>query len=270
VIWHLSWLKKRRISGLAPLLIWMSVLAFCAVGKAWGSGLPDTVERIKRSIVGVGTVNRLRSPSSVLGGTGFVIGDGRHVLTNAHVLPKKLETKEKEFLAVFVGKGKDIKARTARPLVVDTEHDVAVLALDGGALPAVELGDSSNVREGQAYAFTGFPIGMVLGMYPATHRALIATITPIAIPVNKMEALSAQRIKRLRDPFAVFQLDATAYPGNSGSPLFHPQTGAVVGIVNQVLVKATKENVLAKPSGITYAIPIEHAKRMLDEARIRY
>ena len=36
-------------------------------------------------------------------------------------------------------------------------------------------------------------------------------------------------MKRIRDdPFRVFQLDATAYPGNSGSPVYDPMTGAVI------------------------------------------
>ena len=54
----------------------------------------------------------------------------------------------------------------------------------------------------------------------------------------------------------VFQLDATAYPGNSGSLLYDPETGEVVGIINKLFVKESKEVVLEKPSGITYAIPV--------------
>jgi S1-C subfamily serine protease len=65
----------------------------------------------------------------------------------------------------------------------------------------------------------------------------------------------------------VFQLDATAYPGNSGSPLFDPATGEVVGIVNMVFVKGTKEAALAQPSGITYAIPSQHLLELLRSTR---
>jgi S1-C subfamily serine protease len=64
----------------------------------------------------------------------------------------------------------------------------------------------------------------------------------------------------------VFQLDATAFPGNSGSPLYDPDTGAVVGIINKVFVQETKENLLAKPSGISYAIPIRYALPLLKKA----
>jgi serine protease Do len=67
-----------------------------------------------------------------------------------------------------------------------------------------------------------------------------------------------------RTPFQVFQLDATAYPGNSGSPVFDPETGAVVGIINMVYVKGVKENATSNPSGITYAIPGKYIARLLD------
>ena len=61
----------------------------------------------------------------------------------------------------------------------------------------------------------------------------------------------------------MFQLDATAYPGNSGSPVYDPDTGDVIGVVNMVLVKSTKESVLTQPSGITYAIPSAHVLDVL-------
>ena len=73
-------------------------------------------------------------------------------------------------------------------------------------------------------------------------------------------------IKRLRETFEVYQLDATAYPGNSGSPLYDPSNGQVVGIVSSVFVKSSKEKALSDPSGITYAIPIDIAIRMLKKA----
>ena len=61
----------------------------------------------------------------------------------------------------------------------------------------------------------------------------------------------------------MFQLDATAYPGNSGSPVYDPATGEVIGVVNMVFVKGTKEAALAQPSGITYAIPSRYLIELL-------
>jgi S1-C subfamily serine protease len=70
-------------------------------------------------------------------------------------------------------------------------------------------------------------------------------------------------MRRLRNLFDAFQLDATAYPGNSGSPVYDPRTGRVVGVINSVVVKESKESVLEKPSGISYAIPAEYVKQLL-------
>jgi S1-C subfamily serine protease len=66
--------------------------------------------------------------------------------------------------------------------------------------------------------------------------------------------------------FPVLQLDATAYPGNSGSPIYDPATGDVLGIVNMVFVKGTKEAALSQPSGITYAVPVQHLQALLRKA----
>ena len=103
-------------------------------------------------------------------------------------------------------------------------------------------------------------------MRPVTHRGIVSSITPIAVPQLAASLLNPKLIKRLSRPYDVFQLDATAYPGNSGSPLYDPGSGEVVGIVNRVFVKESKENVLEHPSGITYAIPINHAAALLRAA----
>jgi S1-C subfamily serine protease len=68
----------------------------------------------------------------------------------------------------------------------------------------------------------------------------------------------------MRSRFEAFQLDATAYPGNSGSPVFELSTGTVIGVINSVLVKETRETMLSTPSGITYAIPAEYIRPLLD------
>jgi serine protease Do len=225
--------------------------------------LPDTLERIKPGIVAVGTLQATRQPPAVLLGTGFVVADGRHVITNAHVLPARLDAERQESLAVFSGSGAQGTARRATRILVDEEHDLALLRIGGDPLPALRLASADRVREGQEIAFTGFPIGMVLGMHPATHRGIVSAISPVVLPAHHSGQLDAAQIRRLRTTFDVYQLDATAYPGNSGSPLFDPRTGEVLGIVNLVFVKAGKENILKDPSGIAYAIPVRHARELL-------
>lgn len=151
----------------------------------------------------------------------------------------------------------------ANILAIDQEHDIALLSLLDGQLPVIEIGESQRVREGESYVFTGFPIGQILGLYPVTHRSIISAIPPNVIPAGDTRQLNVNMLKRLQAPYNVFQLDATAYPGNSGSPLYDEHTGKVVGIINKVFVQGTKENALTNPSGITYAIPSEYIKSLL-------
>jgi S1-C subfamily serine protease len=96
-----------------------------------------------------------------------------------------------------------------------------------------------------------------------THKALLSAKTPISVPAASAKQLDAKMIAQMqRSPFSVFQLDATAYPGSSGSPLYDPATGGVVGIINMVYVKGMKENAISNPSGITYAIPSNYIRRL--------
>jgi serine protease Do len=220
----------------------------------------DTIERVKLSVVAIGTYERTRNPAFAFRGTGFAIGDGSWIATNAHVLPPTLDAERRESL-VAVLPGINIttgQARTARVLAVDRSNDLAILAIDGAKIPPLRITEGFRVREGQTLYFTGFPIGAVLGLIPVTHRGMVSALTPISIPTSDSSQLDAQAIRRLSSgASSVMQLDATAYPGNSGSPLYDPDTGGVVGILNSVFVKASRETLLSQPSGIAYALPVQ-------------
>ena len=235
------------------------------------AGLPETVARLKPSLVAVGTVQKSRTPVFRAIGTGFAVGDGSVIATNSHVAPVVTDPGEPELLAVLVrGAGGEFLARAAHKIAADPEHDLALLKIDGPALKAVQLSDASvlAVREGQSVAFSGFPIINVLGHYPATNRAIISAISPIAIPSAFASQLGGAQIKRLaRGSFDIYQIDANSYPGNSGSPLFDADTGEVIGIINMALVTATKEAALSQPSGITYAIPVRYLLDLLQAVR---
>jgi serine protease Do len=246
----------------------VALLVLLSPFAAWSASLPDVIDQIRPSIVGVGTAYPPRQPNRKgeavsYRGTGFVVGNGRQVITNAHVIPEKLDEEHNESLAIFYGRGAKAKAIVARVVRTDKEHDLAVLEIQGVTMPAVQLGDSDAVREGQEIAFTGFPIGMVLGLFPVTHRGIVAAITPMARPAENARTINAAQMRRLRNLFDAFQLDATAYPGNSGSPVYEPDTGRVVGVINSVVVKESKESILEKPSGISYAIPAKYVQQLL-------
>ena len=254
--------------GLLQRLILLPAIGLLLACFDAAADLPGVINQIRPSIVAVGTVHPTRSPRSVFSGTGFIVGGGRHVITNMHVIPKKIEFERKESIAIFSGRGEKAKVHLAELIARDDNHDLALLEIQGKALPALKIGNSERVREGEEYAFTGFPIGMVLGLYPVTHRGIVSAVTPIVIPSTSAKQLSARQIKRMRDPYKVFQLDAIAYPGNSGSPMYDTSTGRVVGVLNSVFVKQSKETILSAPSGISYAIPAKYVTRLMKRAGV--
>jgi len=239
------------------------LLALLLASTTKGGTLAETLEEVRQSVVAVGTLSREKhdprtSPRARYLGTGFAVGAGDLVVTNFHVLPK-----DKSRFVVFSGRGEKAEVHETELLKTDEEHDLALLRIGGHRLRPLKLHAGGRLREGEEVAFTGFPLGMVLGLYPVTHRGIISAITPAAIPASSSRQLNAARIKRLRNPFMVYQLDAIAYPGNSGSPLYLPATGEVIGVVNSVFVKGSKESVLSSPSGISYAIPVKYVYRLL-------
>jgi len=254
---------RRGCFMLAALCLWLAGPATLADNAV------NTIERVKGSVVAIGTFERTRVPAFQFRATGFAVGDGSLIATNAHALPAVLDSERREMLVIAIpAPGREPQVREARELAVDVGTDLAVLKINGPPLPALKLGGLEGVREGQSVLFTGFPIGSVLGIIAATHRGMIAAITPIVIPPPVAANLDPRVLRRLTTgSFPVLQLDATAYPGNSGSPVYDPESGEVLGIVNMVFVKGTKEAVLTQPSGITYAIPAKHLQALLTKAQ---
>jgi serine protease Do len=257
---------KRLLISLTTVFVLLSLIPDNGLrAKEGTAGLTETIVRIKQSVVGIGTYKKIRRPPAIVFATGFAVLDGKHVITNAHAIPEKLDTQHKEFLALFIGQGQDAAVLEATVAAIDEDHDLCLLSFEGKALPPMLLGEDLSVKEGEIYAFTGYPIGAILGLYASTHRGMISAVTPIAIPSNAIRPLDKKLANRLQEPYEVYQLDATAYPGNSGSPLYNINNGKVIGIINKVFVQSTKENAITDPSGITYAIPVRHVKKLLDD-----
>ncbi len=252
-------------NGIALSAVWL-VLAGLLLQPLQAETLPETVERVEGSVLGIATFQPTRSPRIEYLATGFVVDDGRLVVTNRHAVPESLNDDQRERLVVVSGQGRDTVIRNARVVAQSREHDLALLHIASPSLPALELGSSDSVRVGEEVAFTGYPIGMILGLYPATHRATIAAWTPMVLPARSSGELDARRIRALRDdPPMVFQLDGTAYPGNSGSPLYRKHDGKVIGVINQTFVQGGREAAVERPSGITYAIPAEQIRPLIRE-----
>jgi len=249
----------------------IAAFALAAIGFFAGSqaraGLPETVALLKPALLVVGSFRATDSPRFRMRGTGFVVADGNHAITNAHVLPEAAENMVGMSIVVQVRRPSgDLSMRQATVLKVDRVHDLALMRFEGAAAPALRIGDSDAVREGQAVAFMGFPIGGALGFSPVTHRALISSITPAAMPTPTARVLNEATIRSVRaGPFDIFQLDGTAYPGNSGGPLFDPESGEVLGVVNMVFIKGSRESALSQPSGISYAIPSRFVAALIED-----
>jgi len=230
------------------------------------AGLVDVIAIAKRSIAAVGTYNATDNPRFGFRGSGFVVGDGNFLITNAHVLPPEWAGGDsKPALVVLVTS--DAGIVESRPAVVsrlDASHDLALLRFEGRPLPALRIADDKDIREGLSIALMGFPIGGVLGFKTVTHRGIISSITAVALPTPTSQQLNEKTVRRLREgSFDIYQLDATAYPGNSGGPVLDADTGAVVGVLNMVLVKGTKESALSQPTGISYAVPARFVDDLL-------
>ena len=158
-----------------------------------------SIDKIKSSIVIVGTYKSTNSPRFGLRGTGFVVGNGNMAITNAHVLPEAKDADVSAGLVLQVKIGDDkFQIRPVTVLDIDVAHDLALLQFDGPALPAVSLGNSDEVREGQQIAFMGYPIGGALGFSPVTHRGMISSIAAAALPTPSSSQLNAKMIRSPR------------------------------------------------------------------------
>ena len=249
----------------SALLRVLTLMAWLVGTQSRADELAANIAKIKPSVVIVGTFKTTNSPRFNMRGTGFVAGDGNLAVTNAHVIPEGADADPDAKIVVQVRIGQnEFQMRQATVLEIDRVHDLALLKFEGATVPKLVLRDSDTVREGQSIAFMGFPIGGALGFSPVTHRGMVSSITAIALPTANSQQLNARTIASLRSgAFDIFQLDATAYPGNSGGPMFDVDSGEVLGVINMVFVKGTKESALTNPSGISYAIPSKFILQLL-------
>ena len=188
------------------------------------------------------------------------------MVTNAHVLPDNAFSELGKSIAIEVWTAPSRwSLRNVKIIALDRSQDLAVLGFDGPGVAALKL-STRHPGEGSAIAFMGFPIGGALGYSHVTHRGIISSIAAMALPTANSQQLNERAVRQLRSgSFDIYQLDATAYPGNSGGPIFDPISGEILGVINSVLVKGSRESALSQPSGISYGIPIEHVIRLLQE-----
>jgi S1-C subfamily serine protease len=246
------------------------ILLVAPVLQALAEQLPETLERIKPGVVAVGTFMALRRQQDILLGTGFVVAGGRHAVTNSHVVPRRLDEGRRETVAVYLPpRGNRVRRRKAQVLERDIVHDLCLLRFEGPALRPLPLGRTAEVREGEPHAFTGFPILNALWLYPVTHQGIVSAVAPVAFPPDFASKLKPEVLRKTIRPFTAFRLDATAYPGNSGSPVYQTDTGRVVAVVNSVQTRDGKSSAIGDPSGTSFAIPVGHVRKLLELAGVK-
>lgn len=170
-------------------------------------------------------------------GSGVVVTSSGLILTNNHVVDGARK------LTVTTADGQTLSAT-----VVDTDsaHDMAVIRASGGTLVAATLGDSSAIKVGE----TVMAIGSPLGEFTETvTRGIISAL-------DRSITVGDQQTGRSEDLAGLIQTDAAINPGNSGGALINDK-GEVIGMNTAVAGSA---------EGIGFAIPINAAKAMIDQA----
>jgi serine protease Do len=240
----------------------------CISGPAFAGSFVGLIASMKPSVCAVGTYSALDSPRFGFRGSGFFVGNGTLVATCWHVLPDPSADAGpgvKTLAVLLPSADGGAEVREAELVASQRTHDLALLRVKGRPGTPVNLAADGSPQEGMEVALMGYPIGGVLGFKAVTHRGIIASIVASALPTAQARQLKEAAVSRLREgSFELLQLDATAYPGNSGGPLFDVETQQVIGVVNMVLVKNNRESALSQPTGITYAVPVRYLRDLME------
>jgi len=205
----------------------------------------EVYDEVSPSVVSISVVARRpesgfrgQDDTVISGGTGFVLDQEGHIMTNNHVVAGATEI-EVSFI--------DGTLATAQIIGLDPDSDLAVLRVDLpeaqlSELQPVTFGDSASLEIGQSVLAIGSPFGqdwtLTSGIVSAIGRS-IRGLTNFSIG-------------------GVIQTDAAINPGNSGGPLLDLE-GRVVG-VNSQIVGSTRSS-----AGIGFAVPGNLAQRVAQE-----
>ncbi|WP_079406032.1 S1C family serine protease [Streptomyces sp. 3211] len=180
-------------------------------------------------------------------GTGFVLDQQGHILTNNHVVADSKE------IAVTFSTGESV---TAELVGRDSGYDLAVVKVSGvRGLQPLSLGNSENVKVGDPVVAIGAPFDL---SNTVTAGIISATGRPVTAGGDKGDGSDISYVDAL-------QTDAPINPGNSGGPLLDSKA-RVVGI-NSAIRGADKDDPSRQGGsiGLGFAIPINQGKRVAEE-----
>lgn len=205
--------------------------------------VPDIAERCLPSVVGVINLvstfdfaTRKTTEEEYGFGSGVVIDDAGHIITNAHVI----EGADK--VRILLSDDSELDAEVVG---YDNDTDLAVLYVEGLELPPIALGDSDALRVGDLLIAIGNP-----GGYYGT------------VSVGVVSALERD-IEEFARPMAIIQTDAAMSPGISGGALLNSR-GELVGIPSLGVILY---------EGLNFAIPVntmkEVAAELIEHGKVR-
>ena len=169
-------------------------------------------------------------------GSGFVIDDDGHIVTNDHVVQDATQYRVR-----FGSNGKPLVAKL---LGTDPSADLALLKVDPeqADLKPLQLGASETLHPGDPAIAIGSPFGLEGTVTSGIVSALGRTITaPNGFSIS-----------------GAVQTDAAINPGNSGGPLLDVQ-GRVIGVNSQIQTGGGSD----QNSGVGFAVPVDAIKRAL-------
>lgn len=168
-------------------------------------------------------------------GTGFVVDSSGLVVTNKHVVSQGFADNYKVIM-------KDDTEYQVQNIWRDPVNDLAILKIEQGSYPAIEMGDSDQLKVGNFV----IAIGTALGEF--RHTVTTGVVSGLGRGITAGGASFAEELSN------VIQTDAAINPGNSGGPLLN-SAGQVIGV--NVAVSAVAEN-------IGFALPINVVKESLN------
>jgi len=192
---------------------------------AYSLTVSDVVERAAPAVVAVSVASGAQGVGS---GSGFLYTPDGYLLTNSHVVRAGGRTSPKNLsYRVSMADGREASARFVGD---DPDTDLAVLHVDPistGALPALTLGRSAQLKRGEIAIAIGNPLGF-------EHTVTAGIVSALG---RSMRASTGRLIPD------VVQTDAALNPGNSGGPLLNSRA-EVIG-VNTAIIRGAQALCLA-------------------------
>ncbi len=201
------------------------------------------IQLYKKANPGVVAI-RVLTPQGGALGSGFVIDDQGHIITNYHVVEGETDL-EVAFSSGFKVRGKVIGT--------DLDSDLAVIAVDAPAdeIHPLQLGDSDQLQVGQTVVAIGNPFGLQGTMTVGIVSGLGRTVQSLHTTADGGTFTAGN----------IIQTDASINPGNSGGPLLN-LNDEVVGVNQSIRTDSFTTTGEPTNSGVGFAISINILKRV--------